>query len=110
MAVVVLLREPLVDWVNAVDPEHPLWIDAVGDRGNVYLIPELKSIDEVEDWLEDNFDEIFRNELLDWFPDEDVWPQDRTFDLFCEWFDVLFDVVPFDMVSEPVRKVESSGS
>jgi hypothetical protein len=104
MALVVMSREPLADWVNTVDSEHPVWIDTIGDSGNVYLIPEFKTIDEVEDWLEDNFDDIFRNELTDWVPDEKVWPEVRTYDMFCEWFDVLFDVVPFDMLSEPLLK------
>ena len=104
MAIVVLPREELIDWVNSVDPEHPIWLDAVSDRGNVYLIPEFEAIEDAEDWVEDHFEEIFENELRDWVPDEKDWPSERTFETFLEWFDVLYDIVAFDTVNEPIRK------
>jgi len=104
MAVVVLPREALIDWVNTVDPDHPVWFDSISDRGNVYLIPEFEAIEDAEDWVEDHYEDIFRNELMDWVADEDRWPPELTFEMFLEWFDLLFDVVAFDMVNEPIRK------
>ncbi len=96
MAVIVMPREPLLDWVNSVTPDDPIWIDELLGRANVYFIPSYEAMDEAEEYMRSHFDEIFRNELAEWFEDEDVWPQPRTYAMFEEWFDVMYDVVVFD--------------
>ncbi len=100
MAVVVFFREPFVDWLNGIDPDHPVWMGSLADRGNVYMIPEFESIDEAEEHVEEIFDEIFINELSEWHTDQALWPTERSYDLFLEWFDVLFDVAVFDTIGE----------
>ncbi len=100
MAVVVFFREPFVDWLNSIDPDKPVWMGSLTERGNVYLIPEFESIDEAEDHVEEIFDEIFANELSEWHTDQSLWPADRTYDVFLEWFDVLYDVAVFDTIGE----------
>lgn len=100
MAVVVFFREPFVDWLNSIDPDKPVWMGSLAERGNVYLIPEFESIDEAEDHVEEIFDEIFANELSEWHTDQSLWPVERTYDMFLEWFDVLFDVAVFDTIGE----------
>ena len=100
MAVVIFVREPFVDWLNSVDPDHPVWVGTVSDRGNVYLIPEFDNLDEAEEYIEDIFDEIFTNELSDWHEDVSFWPADRTYEMFLEWFDVLYDVSVFDTIAD----------
>ena len=105
MAVVVMPREPLLDWVNTVSPDSPVWVDELSDRANVYFIPHHETLDEAEEYVRGMFDEIFRNELGEWFDDASRWPQERTYEMFNEWFDLLYDVVVFDM--EP--KAKSAG-
>ena len=100
MAVVVFFREPFVDWLNGIDPDKPVWMGSLSERGNVYLIPEFENIDEAEDHVEEIFDEIFSNELSEWHTDQALWPADRTYDMFLEWFDVLFDVAVFDTIGD----------
>jgi hypothetical protein len=100
MAVVVFLREPMVDWLNGVDPDNPVWMGSLSERGNVYLIPEFEDLDEAEAHLEEIYDEIFTNELAEWHEDRKIWPQDRTFEMFLEWFDVVYDVAVFDTVGD----------
>jgi len=100
MAVVVFVREPFVDWLNSVDPDHPVWLGAMTGRGNVYLIPEFDDIDQAEEHVEEIFDEIFTNELSEWHEDESRWPVERSYEMFLEWFDVLFDVAVFDSVDQ----------
>jgi len=96
MAVIVMPREPLVDWINSVAPDDPVWVDDFADRANVYFIPQYETLDEAEEYVRANFDEIFRTELAEWFEDEASWPGERTFEMFSEWFDVLYDVMVFD--------------
>jgi hypothetical protein len=96
MAVVVMPREPLLDWVNSVTPDEPVWVDELADRANVYFIPHYETLDAAEEHMHGAFDEIFCNELAEWFDDASRWPEKRTYEMFTEWFDVLYDVVVFD--------------
>jgi len=54
----------------------------------VYLIPACHFPEEIEEVVEDLFEEIFRRELGRWQPDEKVWPDTADFDLFTRWFTV----------------------
>lgn len=54
----------------------------------VYLIPACHDADEIDEVMEDLFEEIFRRELARWQPDEKVWPDTADFDLFSRWFTV----------------------
>ena len=54
----------------------------------VYLIPGCHYPEEVEEVVEDMFEEIFRRELKAWQPDEGNWPDTADFDLFTRWFTV----------------------
>jgi hypothetical protein len=103
-AVVVLLREPVVDWVNEADPDHPIWAEDISWRGNVYLIPRFETLEEAEDHVQAIYDEIFCNELSGWFEEQDKWPKDRTYEMFTEWFDVIYDVVVFDTLKGAIKK------
>lgn len=100
MAVVVFLREPFIDWLNSINPDNPVWVESLAERGNVYLIPEFSDMVEAQAHVEDIFDEIFANELAEWHPDSSLWPADRTYDMFMEWFDLVFDVAVFDTVGD----------
>jgi len=54
----------------------------------IYLLPACHDPDEVEEVIEDLFEEIFRRELAAWQPDETVWPDTADFALFTRWFTV----------------------
>ena len=96
MAIVVMLREPVLDWVNGVSPDDPVWLDELGGRANVYFIPRYDTVEEAEEYVRGYFDQIFCNELAEWFDDEALWPEKRTYEMFEEWFDVFYDVGVFD--------------
>ncbi len=96
MAVVVMLREPVIDWINSVSPDDPVWLDELAGRTNVYLIPRYDTVEDAEEYVRGYFDQIFCNELGEWIDDESHWPQKRTYEMFEEWFDVLYDVSVFD--------------
>lgn len=67
--------------------------DTIGARRefadrSVYLIPACHHPEEVEEVVEDIFEEIFRRQLKAWQPDEQEWPDTADFDLFTRWFTV----------------------
>jgi hypothetical protein len=54
----------------------------------VYLIPACHYSEELDEVVENLFEEIFRRELTRWQTDEKVWPDTADFDLFTRWFTV----------------------
>lgn len=59
----------------------------VSDR-TLYLIPACHFPEEVEEVVEDIFEEIFIRELRVWQPDETHWPDTADFALFTRWFTI----------------------
>lgn len=55
---------------------------------SVYLIPACRFPEEIDEVVEDLFEEIFRSELDRWQPDRAVWPDTADFALFTRWFTV----------------------
>jgi hypothetical protein len=108
-AIIVSARQPLIDWVNSLDPAHPLeYRDPMNhDESTVYLIEELDSPSDLQDWLEDNYLEIFEEELFGWYSDDTKWPTPLTFELFNKWIQVSYQSMVYDFdESEPIARDE----
>ena len=104
-ALVVIPQKPFWDWLLSVDEQFDLEeIEESGDF-NSYLIPEFESEDEIVAYLEKNFDKIFSNELMDWYSEEDLWPKDRTWEMFEDWFSIEAHSLIYDMVGAPLQKL-----
>ncbi len=78
-------------------------INAMGEC-NIHLVHEKAGNEEVMDWMRTHFDDIFVNELNDWYTDESRQPQKRTYDLFASWFDVETNSTVLDQEEDPVTK------
>jgi len=102
IGVVVKPRKPFIDWLNYLyeDKDEAM----VSEDNNIYLIREMDSNEEAMEWLKDNFEPIFDNELLDWNTDENTWPQNRTWQVFRQWFDVEICSMLLDMEDDVIEK------
>ncbi len=101
-AILVRPKKPFYDWLNGIfKAENP-----TTDKGenNIYLIREMGSNEEVQKWIKKNFDNLFVNELNDWYIDESGWPTNRTYKMFCDWFDVEINSMVLDLEDFPVTK------
>lgn len=104
-ALVVIPQKPFWDWLLTVDEQFDLEeIEESGDF-NVYLIPEFENEDEIVGYLEKNFDQIFTNELMDWYSQEDLWPSERSWDMFEDWFTIEAHSLIYDMNKAPLQKL-----
>lgn len=82
------------------EPAFYGWLKTTGKTGDdidtlrqtsdrvVYLIPACHFPEEVDEVVEDIFEEIFLRELRAWQPDESQWPDTGDFALFTRWFTV----------------------
>lgn len=104
-ALVVIPQKPFWDWLLSVDEQFDLEeIEESGDF-NVYLIPEFENEEEIISYLEKNFQQIFTNELMDWYSEEELWPQERTWETFEDWFTIEAHSLIYDLSKNPLQKI-----
>jgi hypothetical protein len=101
-AILVRPKKPFYDWLNNLFKEHkPM---ASLEENNIYLIGEMDSNEHIKKWIKKNYDQLFVNELNGWYTDESGWPANRTYTMFCEWFDVEIHSMVLDLEEYPVTK------
>ncbi|HEX8038131.1 MAG TPA: hypothetical protein VF490_03230 [Chryseosolibacter sp.] len=101
-AILIRPKKPFFDWLNAIRKgQRPLLQE---EENNIYLIREMESNEHIKKWIQKHFDNIFVNELNDWYTDESGWPENRTYQMFIEWFDVEIHSMVLDLEKSPVRK------
>ena len=88
-AVVIGHEAAFIGWLKTtgVPTERIAELERLRER-TVYLIPACHHGEELDEVVEDLFEEIFRRELAAWQPVEADWPDTADFDLFSRWFTV----------------------
>ncbi len=106
-ALIIRCKQPFVDWINAVkiSLENSVTLSDANQENTVYLV-EAEDPEELEDWLEMNYDDLFEEELYGWTTDPSLWPRDRSLDLFQQWCAYEFHSVVFDTGSSPLEDYE----
>jgi hypothetical protein len=102
-AIVVKPRQPFLDWLHTADPtSRRLTLGDLVREPTIYLIPECDTEEDVHQVLCELCEEIFVEQLAGWFRDEGSWPQDRSFEVFCLWFDFQHHSMLVDLSDEPL--------
>jgi hypothetical protein len=98
-------REPFENWVRGVEGHGRDWTLPPIARCSAYVTPELPRQVDADNWLHQNFAELFERQLEPWAADEAQWPADRSLETFLAWFDVVFSPTVGDMrdAELPVR-------
>jgi hypothetical protein len=103
---IIFPKQPLIDWANRLNPnedeECPMLMDL--DQANVYMIPEFEDPKEALDFVKQNLNHFFENELKEWYTDENKWPEKRTWDIFEQWFHYSIQSVVVDIVNDGIKK------
>lgn len=96
-ALILKCREPFLKWLEKADPSAQVTLEQVNEDRTVYLISD-EDAEDIGEWLLENFETLFEDELEGWYRDENTWPQQRDFNTFKEWFDVEVHSVVLDTV------------
>lgn len=104
--VTVRVREPFVKWLESLPDPLDLTIEEINEDCTAYLLPEYAYEDDTEELLEVYYDMIFDDQLTSWWEDPKDWPEERTLEVFDEWFDVEFHSMVIDCVDEPLERQE----
>lgn len=100
-AMLLRYKAPAVQWINEADPvegNRDVTLELVNEERTVYLISDRAGDDSASfhRWLRRNYLHFFELELEGWYVDETLWPADRSFKRFEEWFDVEVHTVVVD--------------
>src|SRR2546423_1722712 len=110
--VTITRKQPYLDWANSLDADAPeLTAEIADDRRAIYLAPEFDDDRDLENVLDEFWEQIFEEELAAWILDDANWPKPRTRDMFTAWFeaeltDSVFDLTP----EEPLTHAEVEAS
>ncbi|MDZ7751939.1 MAG: hypothetical protein U5S82_09800 [Gammaproteobacteria bacterium] len=106
-AIILRYKQPAIAWLNAVEapPDGSELTAADTDHeSTLYLIaPEdAETWDTVEEWVAINYQTLFEAELEAWYADPALWPHDRGYPVFRDWFDIECHTVLVDTVGTPI--------
>lgn len=102
-AIAIIPKQAYHDWANAVLPESEPTGPSEKDEATMYLVDG--NWEDIDEPLEKNWEDIFANELFLTTTDEDLWPDEISFELFKEWFSysigsILIDLEDSELCSE----------
>jgi hypothetical protein len=100
-AIVVKPKQPFLDWLHAADPTSmQLMLGDLIREPTIYLIPECDADEQVAEVLRELCEEIFDEQLASWYTDTSTWPADRSYEVFCQWFDYQHHSMLVDLCDE----------
>jgi len=107
-AVVIKPKQPFVDWLNSFpDDKHKYTLEQMSKRENLtFLIPEYDTPEESMRYVKKNYNIIFEFELWGWITTEELWPENRTWKMFQDWFYIEMNSEVFDLVDADIEKEE----
>lgn len=88
--------EAYLEWAKSTPDSTPdLTLEDLCEESTVYLIPEVEP--NAEQWLKENYQRIFEEELESWCTDETQWPNDLSYEKFRTFFKVSYSSLVFDL-------------
>ena len=105
-AIVIKLKQPYLDWANKLPDPDDISLDEMNRENNIYLIQEYDNDAHLEEIVESIHYQIFEEELDSWNKDRELWPDNRDYETFKQWFEVVPHSVVFDMLEEDIEGKE----
>ncbi|MCI0404776.1 MAG: hypothetical protein L0209_01665 [candidate division Zixibacteria bacterium] len=104
---IIIPKQPFVDWANQLpDADFKVSLDDLQEDCLAILIPEYDTKDEAKAYIDELSEDLFEELLFDWCTEEAWLPQERTKELFWQWFEVALHSVVIDPCENPIKKDE----
>ncbi len=97
-ALILKYKEPFIKWImesDPVDKNFTITIQEANNEKTIYLISN-DAAENLDNWLKDNYRNLFESELESWYIDEDLWPKGIDYAMFEQWFEVECHSVVID--------------
>lgn len=108
-ALILRPNRPFLDWLNKLpftEGEKRYTLQDVRDDPTVYLIPDFDTAREKEEWVFDNFETFFDEQMTAWWTGKRKWPTSRTVAMFKDWFDIEILSIVDDAMDDDIEEYE----
>ena len=108
-AVSIVGAQPYVDWTRHHDADASrgtLTVVRAKPFGTAFLLPELELEEDVQEWVEENWEWLFEFQLDAWTSDQSTWPEGRDLKRFKEWFRIDIHNVVVDVGDDDIEGEE----
>jgi hypothetical protein len=108
-AVTIVGAEPYLEWARSRDADFnrgQLTVVRTKPFGSAFLLPEMDYEEDLQEWVEENFDWMFEFQLSQWTADETAWPPQRDLQTFRAWFRVDLHSVVVDVADDDIEGEE----
>ncbi len=97
-AVIVIPKQPYIDWANSVDDDDFRYDENPPQEHTIYLVDDMSEyIVDTIDIIKPYYQVIFEEELNGWHRVVSDWPPNRDLDMFLKWFEVQVHSVVIDL-------------
>lgn len=108
-AVTITGAQPYLDWTQQHDADvnkGKLTVGRAKPYGTAFLLPEVEFEEDLQEWIEDNFADLFEFQLSSWTEDESAWPAARDLNTFREWFRIDIHSLVVDVPDDEIEGEE----
>lgn len=99
--VIVYAREPFLEWLHANSDERPP-LDEINVGCPAFLIEDFEYEDDAMEAINEEWEVYFETWLESWVDDAKKWPENRSLEMFHEWFHVALHPMVFDRLDENI--------
>src|SRR5262245_59650706 len=108
-AITIIGAAPYLEWAHSRDADFnrgTLTVARTRPEGAVFLLPEADFEEDLQEWVEENFQWLFEFQLSAWTHDESAWPATRDLTTFQQWFRVNFHATVVDIADDDIEGEE----
>ena len=108
-AVTITGAQPYIDWTQTHEADAnrgKLTVGRARPSGTAFLLPEAEYAEDLEEWIEENFADLFEFQLSSWTEDESLWPAPRDLATFQQWFRIDFHSLVIDVSDDEIEAEE----
>ncbi len=100
-------RQPFLEWLESLpDWDLKMTLEKLRDDCIALLIPEFGNNKEAKGHIEAGYQVVFDMQLNSWYTDPTMWPEERSLDVFRQWFDIEIHSIVIDTLSRIIKKEE----
>jgi hypothetical protein len=108
-AVTIVGADPWVEWTRSRDADFnrgQLTVPRAKAYGTAFLLPEVDYEEDLQEWVEENFEWLFEFQLSAWTSDESAWPGNRDLQMFKAWVRIDMHNVVVDVADDDIEGEE----
>lgn len=109
--ILIARKQPYIDWANSLPGDAPEFTMELAQKRDLYLGPHSNFLQTLDQALDQIWEDIFEEELFAWSTDEQLWPPNRTREMFDAWFGAelcnsIIDLAPEEPLTEDDVELE----